>query len=183
MNSAYRRHQHAPQRKLGYRPDRFTNVTIGAAVGSSSATVKSTDSAASLDVVSTAADATLRVKGAAGDKARVVLQEAGGKSFSLVNDGSRDKLVIEEAGVELATLDASAAGSGFATRGNLTVGGMAISGPRSATVRPWGRRLMAVTAVDGEASLRVASDTATASSRWRQARGPTPCSQRGLQQL
>jgi predicted alpha/beta-hydrolase family hydrolase len=129
------------------------DLLVGGNEDARKATIVSKSSSATIEVASGGnSSATVAIKAPSGADSRITLAEVGGETFTIMNDGSHNRLAIREGGQDLVTVAASADGSGVMTRGDLTVGGHGMQGARAATVY----------ANNGTASLTVQADSAHA---------------------
>jgi len=113
------------------------DLTVGGegTAGAVAATIRSTNDTATLVVESGGAtsNAGVVVKTREGQNASLTLEESPGKSFSLVNHGAGDRLVVTSSGDnELLAIGATTGAT--SVRGDLTVGGT-VAGPVSSVIR------------------------------------------------
>ena len=112
------------------------DVTVGGVTKQGVASMSVVSSTAGSTVAVTAggtADGTVHIQAVTGVDAKLTLAKGGNKSFEIVNEALMDKFVIRDDNHDLLTIDR---GAGTATlRGDFTAGGVATTGPISATVK------------------------------------------------
>jgi len=107
------------------------DLTVGSGANAMAATIKSTASSASLIVASTTSSASGSIIAAAGYDATLKLI-SGSSSMNIVNTAASGKLSINNGTDDLFTIAQST--GNLATRGSMTVGGLAITGEKHISV-------------------------------------------------
>jgi len=141
------------------------DLTVGAGSSPVSMTVKSTDSSAGLHVVAGgSATAEMTLESGASSQPKLILAETGGTAFTLINTGGNTKKFKIMDGeyssqtYDLLEISSSATSSDMITRGDLTVGGVNVTGAIATTVTSsYGSATLDVVTAAGEAISRVTS--------------------------
>ena len=131
------------------------DFTVGGAAttGPLHATVMTTSGGASVEVHG-GGNGDAKVAVTSEKESQVTLGVAGGSSFVIQNDGSKNELQVRHDGHNLMTIQPASSNGTAATtvRGDVTVGGVGSSGAKAATVR----------AMSGSAGLSVKADSGSA---------------------